>query len=51
MKKIIGLLSVITLIALSACSKVPDLDAPCPDYGRHCHQIPINAWDNEGLQQ
>ena len=51
MKKIIGLFSIVALIGLSACSKVPDLDTPCPDYGRYCPQTPINAWDNEGLEQ
>jgi hypothetical protein len=27
---------------LLGCSKAPDLTAPCPDYGKHCSQIPIN---------
>lgn len=28
---------------LSSCSKPQDLDAPCPDFGRHCPQTIINA--------
>lgn len=51
MKKMIGLFGLMALMSLGACSKAPDLDAPCPDYGRYCHQVPINAWDNDGLEQ
>lgn len=31
------------ILVLVACNKPEDLDAPCPDYGRHCPQTPINA--------
>ena len=51
MKTMSGLLGLMVLMGLSACSKTPELDAPCPDYGRYCHQVPINAWDNESLEQ
>ena len=30
----------------SACTTVKDLDAPCTDFGRHCHQEPINVMGN-----
>lgn len=51
MKTIMSLFGLIALMGLSACSKAPDLDAPCPNFGRTCYQVPINAWDNEGLEQ
>lgn len=29
-------------LALSACShKIIEVDAPCPDFGKHCPQKPI----------
>ena len=32
------------MFSLSACSSAyKDLTAPCPNYGRHCSQIPINC--------
>ena len=36
-----SMLLVIALIV--ACSKPHDVDTPCPDYGRHCPQLPINV--------
>jgi len=27
----------------SACTTIKDLDAPCTDFGRFCHQEPINV--------
>lgn len=35
-------LSLLLLTALVSCSKPHDLDTPCPNYGRHCPQLPIN---------
>ena len=35
-------LMIVVIIALSACNKVPDLDAPCREFGRYCPQQPIN---------
>ena len=37
--KLAGLLF---LILLSGCSKPPDLEAPCHEFGKHCSQQPIN---------
>lgn len=31
---------------MSACTTVKDLDAPCTDFGRYCHQEPINVVGN-----
>lgn len=28
---------------LASCSKAPDLDAPCKEFGKYCHQEPINV--------
>ncbi|EEZ95951.1 T4SS-associated protein LvhB7 [Legionella longbeachae] len=30
------------VLNLSSCSRPPDLNTPCPDYGRFCPQILIN---------
>lgn len=35
--------SLALVIGLSACTKLPDLDAPCRDFGRYCSQLPINV--------
>ena len=40
--------STVLAIALGACNKVPDLDAPCREFGRYCPQQPINV---EPLEQ
>jgi len=37
------ILNLVLAISLSACSKPPDLDAPCRDFGRHCSQQAINV--------
>ena len=37
-------------IVLSACSKAPDLDAPCREFGRYCPQQPINVGPLENYQ-
>lgn len=35
---------VMFIIFLSSCNHLsPDLNAPCPDYGRYCPQIILNA--------
>ncbi|WP_269471721.1 T4SS-associated protein LvhB7 [Legionella spiritensis] len=35
-------LSLCLLLTLTSCSRPPDLNTPCPDYGRFCPQQPIN---------
>lgn len=35
--------SIALVLGLSACTKPPDLDAPCRDFGRYCSQQPINV--------
>ncbi len=37
-----GLVSLLVLSLLSGCSKPPDLEAPCQEFGKHCSQQPIN---------
>ena len=31
------------VLSLCACTTVKDLDAPCTDFGKYCHQEPINV--------
>ena len=31
------------LLGLNACTKPPDLDAPCKAFGKYCAQAPINV--------
>lgn len=35
-------LMVLILSLLGGCSKPPDLEAPCREFGKHCSQQPIN---------
>ena len=40
------ILIVILFILVTGCSaKHSTLSAPCPDYGKYCHKIPINSWN------
>ena len=40
-------IAVLVLVFMnSACTTVRDLDAPCTDFGRFCHQEPINVMGN-----
>lgn len=34
--------SVLLITFLSGCTKPPDLEAPCRDFGKHCCQLAIN---------
>lgn len=43
MKCLVRLLSLLAFTVIVACSKPQDLDAPCPNFGRHCPQQPINV--------
>ncbi|MBA2648292.1 MAG: hypothetical protein H0U75_01625 [Legionella sp.] len=49
MKKFLKCCCVLLILGLGACAKTIDLDAPCPDYGRYCSQIPANACDNDEI--
>ena len=40
MKTVLGFLLIV--MSLSGCSKPPDLDAPCREFGKFCPQQPIN---------
>ncbi len=43
MRHLLRLLPMLLLVSfLASCTKAHDLDAPCPDFGRHCPQTPIN---------
>ncbi len=33
---------------IAACSHPQTVESPCVDFGRNCHQVPINTWLNEG---
>ena len=38
--------TLLLFLSISACGSAhKDLTAPCPNYGRHCPQTPINSWD------
>lgn len=43
----LSLFLLMTLL-ISGCAQTT-LKAPCPDYGKYCHKIPINHWNNENL--
>jgi type IV secretion system protein VirB7 len=30
-------------VLLAGCNHPPDLDSPCPDYGKYCSQTPVNV--------
>jgi type IV secretion system protein VirB7 len=36
-------ISLLFLNILMGCSKPPDLEAPCREFGKHCSQQPINT--------
>ncbi|HDZ4927657.1 TPA: hypothetical protein RTF81_001068 [Legionella pneumophila] len=36
------LLSILMISLLSGCSKPPDLESPCQNFGQYCPQYPIN---------
>ena len=38
-------LVILILSLLAGCSKPPDLEAPCREFGKHCSQQPINEED------
>lgn len=38
----IGLVNMLFIIVLTGCTKPPDLDAPCREFGKFCYQQPIN---------
>lgn len=35
--------SLLFLCLLNGCSKPPDLEAPCREFGKYCSQQPINT--------
>ena len=35
-------ISLLFFSVLSGCTKPPDLDAPCREFGKYCPQYPIN---------
>ena len=39
----VGLISLLFLSLLTGCTKPPDLDAPCKEFGKFCSQQPING--------
>lgn len=36
------LISILLFSCLGGCTKPPDLDAPCREFGKYCPQQPIN---------
>ena len=38
-------LAVLSGLLLTGCAH-NRLNAPCPHFGAHCHQVPVNHWDN-----
>jgi len=43
-REYISLATLCFALLLNACAQ-QELKAPCPDYGAHCKQTPINSWD------
>lgn len=37
------LVGILCLCVLEGCTKLPDLDAPCREFGKYCAQLPINV--------
>ena len=46
MNYIVKIAMLVLVFMNSACTTVRDLDAPCTDFGRFCHQEPINVMGN-----
>lgn len=38
------LATLFTAVFMAGCAS-ENLKAPCPDYGKHCDQTPVNSWD------
>lgn len=43
MKLILIILCLSVGLILNGCSRPPDLDAPCREFGKYCAQLPINV--------
>ncbi len=47
MKKIILFcLPLYFVLTLCGCTPHP-AQAPCADYGKWCHKVPVNSWDDQ----
>jgi type IV secretion system protein VirB7 len=44
-------MSLVCICLLNGCSKTPDLDAPCRQFGQYCSQQPINETPILGEQK
>ena len=40
--------SVLCLL-LVGCSHPSSVQSPCHDFGKSCHQVPVNTWFNAGV--
>jgi hypothetical protein len=38
------IMMIVLLLSMNACTN-HTLKAPCPDFGKYCRKIPINAWN------
>lgn len=46
MKKVVITVITVTFIGLLAGCATDNRLAPCPNFGAHCHQVPVNGWDD-----
>lgn len=44
LRNIAALITMCLSTLLVSCAS-ESLKAPCPDYGKHCDQTPVNSWD------
>ncbi len=45
-KKLFLILLGFFVLALCGCAPHP-AKAPCAEYGRWCHKVPVNSWDDQ----
>lgn len=48
-RKVTTAMLVVTVSAWLAGCAEQSLKAPCPQYGAHCSQTPVNSWDSSAV--
>ena len=44
LSKVTAVFAVLVGLLLSGCASTSELRAPCPDFGKHCNERPVNGW-------
>ncbi|MAR83456.1 MAG: hypothetical protein CMF55_01515 [Legionellales bacterium] len=39
---------IVLCLLLVGCSHPSSIQSPCNDFGKRCHQVPVNTWFNDG---